>query len=440
MQNTLTTLLKPLLHTDTPVYVAYSGGLDSTVLLHLVKQVLDSIGHHRLYAIHVNHNLSANASMWQRHCRQVCNDWQIGFIAQSVALENNKESVEAQARRLRYQAIAQSIERGAVVLTGQHQDDQVETLLLQLKRGAGPKGLSAMAQSMSFADEATLLRPLLNQSRRELEQYAKRLKLSWIEDESNHDLRFDRNFIRHQITPQLNQRWPGFSQAVCRSVELIAQQQALVDELAAADLTLIALSCNTVDIDRLKLLSPSRQANLLRYWFDTLAVLMPSKVLLERVLNEVIAAKPDADPLVHWGGVQIRRYRHKLYLLNEFETVKGRDCALHLNQSVLFENAIGTALLSDTPQEGALTVPAPQPQQTISVRFGVEGLKIKPQGAEHHKKLNNLYKALGIPPWQRQRTPLLFYDQQLVAVGGHVAVGCETDNGAKAYFVYSSDE
>ncbi len=401
--------------TASQIVVAYSGGLDSTVLLHMVKQSTPEIP---LLAIHVNHNLSPNAVKWQAHCENTCKAWKIPFIAKSVHITSNEKGLEAEARKLRYEAIGECIAQNSVVLTGQHQQDQLETFLLQLKRGAGPKGLSCMPRSIAFAKDATLHRPLLDLTRQELEQYANDNNLDWIEDESNQDTRFERNFIRRDILPTIQARWPGFGKAASRSIALIAEQQQLVDEMAAQDFEPLRLSENCLDSDGLKRLSKPRQRNVLRYWFNTMNLLMPSMTVLNNMLIQVIDAKTDASPKVQWGEQQLRRFRSGIYVFNNCIEHAGINCDITLNQPVNLNDNIGIVCLTDEGCEQGLLLQSPGGDETVSVRFNVSGISCKPSGSPHTRKLKDLYKQHGIPPWQRSRTPLIYYNEQLVAVVG----------------------
>jgi tRNA(Ile)-lysidine synthase len=419
--------------TASQIVVAYSGGLDSTVMLHMVKQSTPSIP---LLAVHVNHNLSPNAAKWQTHCENVCKAWKIPFIAKSVHITSNDKGLEAEARKLRYEAISECIVQNAVVLTGQHQQDQLETFLLQLKRGAGPKGLSCMPRSIEFEKDAVLLRPLLDLTRQELEQYAIDNNLSWIEDESNQDTRFDRNFIRRDVLPIIQARWPGFGKAASRSIGLIAEQQQLVDEMAAEDLQPLQLNNNSFDSSSLKKLSKARQRNLVRYWIMGQKVSLPSMSVLDNMLTQVIDAKPDAMPQVKWGDHQLRRFRDVVYLFDNSIEMPGIDCRLIVNQAMVLNDNIGTLCLTDEVADDqanergkqALLLRPPMEDETVSVRFNVPGLSCKPLGAAHTRKLKDLFKQHNIPPWQRSRTPLIYYNEQLVAVAGMFV--CE-DNFAR---------
>lgn len=223
------------LHPHRQLLVAFSGGLDSTVLLHQLVLLREQDPSLTLRAVHVHHGLSAHADDWVAHCRQICQQWQVPLVVHHVTLARGGLGVEAHARAARYQAFQDTLNAGEVLVTAQHQDDQCETLLLALKRGSGPTGLSAMAPSSAFAG-SRLLRPLLNETRESLRQWALAHQLSWIEDESNQDDTYDRNFLRLRVIPVLRERWPHFSEAVARSASLCAEQEQLLDEMLAAEL------------------------------------------------------------------------------------------------------------------------------------------------------------------------------------------------------------
>lgn len=224
------------------ILVAFSGGLDSTVLLHQLVQWREQQPDVTLRAIHIHHGLSSHADSWVTHCEAVCQQWQVPLVVRRVQLQDEGLGIEAQARQARYAAFAQALHPGEVLVTAQHLDDQCETFLLALKRGSGPAGLSAMGERSSFAG-TQLIRPLLGETRAALEQWAKRYALRWIEDESNQDDVYDRNFLRLRVLPLLQQRWPHFAEATARSAALCAEQERLLDELLAEDLA----GCITAD-------------------------------------------------------------------------------------------------------------------------------------------------------------------------------------------------
>ncbi len=290
------------LHPHRQLLVAFSGGLDSTVLLHQLVLLREQDPSLTLRAVHVHHGLSAHADDWVAHCRQICQQWQVPLVVHHVTLARGGLGVEAHARAARYQAFQDTLNAGEVLVTAQHQDDQCETLLLALKRGSGPTGLSAMAPSSAFAG-SRLLRPLLNETRESLRQWALAHQLSWIEDESNQDDTYDRNFLRLRVIPVLRERWPHFSEAVARSASLCAEQEQLLDEMLAAELASLVAEDGSLAIAPLATMSPPRRAALLRRWLAGQQAPMPAREVPERLWHEVALAREDASPLSAAGGI-----------------------------------------------------------------------------------------------------------------------------------------
>ncbi|MDU4275768.1 MAG: tRNA lysidine(34) synthetase TilS, partial [Enterobacter asburiae] len=237
--------------------VGFSGGLDSTVLLHRLKCWRDREPDVQLRAIHIHHGLSPRAEMWVAHCEAMCAAWAIPLLVERVTLAEEGLGIEAQARKARYAAFAGALRTGEALVTAQHLDDQCETFLLALKRGSGPAGLSAMPERSEFAG-TTLLRPLLGETRASLEVWAREHQLSWIEDESNQDDGYDRNFLRLRVLPLLSERWPHFADATARSAMLCAEQESLLDELLSDELAELISEDGALAIAPLKAMSPVR--------------------------------------------------------------------------------------------------------------------------------------------------------------------------------------
>lgn len=293
--------------------VAFSGGLDSTVLLVLAARFARAHGL-ALNALHVHHGLSPHADHWVAHCEGVCRQLAVPLIVERVQLcRGNGESLEAQARAARYERLAAHLGEGEWLLTAHHQDDQLETLLLALKRGAGLRGLAGMVASQPFA-AGHLLRPLLDMSRAELAQAAQSLPYGWVEDESNEDPSYDRNFLRQQIIPLLKDRWPAMARTTARTMALCAEQEALISELAEADWQAVGEG-EGLRIDGLLSLSPVRRNNLLRHWIRRQGGEMPSRELLGLLWQEVALARDDANPRLSLQGLACRRYQGRLYLI-----------------------------------------------------------------------------------------------------------------------------
>ncbi|HCW0176956.1 tRNA lysidine(34) synthetase TilS [Citrobacter braakii] len=408
---TTLTLNTALLNSQS-ILVAFSGGLDSTVLLHqLVLWRAQNPGV-VLRAIHIHHGLSPHAEGWVQHCESVCAQWQVPLVVERVHLEDDGLGIEAQARRARYQAFAQTLLPGEVLMTAQHLDDQCETFLLALKRGSGPAGLSAMGESSSFAG-TQLIRPLLAQTREALEAWARQHELCWIEDESNQDDTYDRNFLRLRVTPLLQQRWPHFAQATARSAALCAEQESLLDELLANDLADCVTSHGALLLAPLMVMSDVRRAALLRRWLAGLNAPMPSRDGLERIWQEVALAREDAAPCFRLGEYAVRRYQSQLWWVKsnhgQSETVLPWPC---WKTPLTLPAGLGSVQLISA---GELRMP--QADEAVSIRFKAPGV-LHIVGRNGGRKLKKIWQEQGIPPWRRDTTPLLFYGETLIAAAG----------------------
>ncbi len=294
--------------------IAYSGGMDSHVLLHLLAGLGRETGC-RVRAVHVNHNIHPHSQEWARHCRVTCQALEVELAVLEVdANAPGRESPENWAREKRYGALREILAVDEVLLTAHHQDDQLETLLLRLLRGAGVLGLAAMRPLREFSP-GLHARPLLSYARAQLLHYAQRHNLCWIEDPSNADTQLDRNYLRHEALPALKRRWPALALPVSRTAQACAEAQELLDELARRDLQ----HCATADSDALRVdqvqeLSAPRQKNLIRHWCRALDLPTPNSRHLSHILSDVIQARPDASPRVNWKGAELRRQRNDLYL------------------------------------------------------------------------------------------------------------------------------
>jgi tRNA(Ile)-lysidine synthase len=398
-----------------------SGGLDSMVLLQLCHQLTQGTKL-QLQAVYIHHGLSLNADHWADFCQQQCLKRQIRFEVQKVQLDPSA-NIEAQARTARYAALASYVTcSDTALLTAHHADDQLETLLLALKRGSGPAGLSGIAALQSFA-KGWLIRPLLQFSREQLETYARQQQLQWIEDESNADSRFDRNFLRLEVIPLLQQRWPAFRQNALRSVAHIQQQQQFAEQ------QLQQLLPSVMRSDELDLIALTRQPLytqklLVRSWL-ALKGLNPSSDWLERFFNELIAARADAQPLLELDGKQIRRFADLAYITQVSEQPQS-DIWYPLKPDELQENFAGRFWLRTMRQPDTTSGDNTSRQSTalwitdepLYLVFGVFSLPFKPAGQKQSKPLKQWLKLWEIPPWQRLRLPVLVQNNQVVAVAG----------------------
>lgn len=410
--NHLLTQISDLLGAKRQLLVAFSGGLDSTVLLHLLVLLRQQQPDMTLRAVHVHHGLSRLADSWVAHCQQQCEHWQIPLVVQYVQLDGRPGGIEAAARAARYAAFTKTLKAEETLLTAQHLDDQCETFLLALKRGSGPAGLAAMAAQTHLGDNR-LLRPLLGSSRQQLEEHAHQHQLHWIEDDSNQDPRFDRNFLRLNVLPLLNARWPHFAAATARSASLCAEQEQLLDELLAEQLTQLLDASNSLDIAGLQACSSARRYALLRRWIALFGGAMPARSGLQRLWHEVALSKGDAEPQLQLGDYQIRRFRQRLYLLPLMDDLSEIRLPWYRERTLPLPDGLGVLSMGD----GEFLVRAPCENEQVSVRFRAKG-RVRIVGRAGSRPIKKLWQELGIPPWQRERIPLVYYDDCLIAAVG----------------------
>ena len=411
-----------------PLLVGFSGGLDSRVLLTLLASLVSERPGYSLQACHVHHGLSPKADAWAEQCLQVCAQLQVPCEVVRVKLRLGEGvSLEAQARAARYQALAKRLLPGGALVTAHHEDDQLETLLLALKRGAGPRGLAAMPARQPFACDdvvgGELLRPLLAVSRAQLAAWAAQEKLEWVEDESNQDERFDRNFLRARIVPLLRERWPSYAATARRSSELCAEQESLARELAVADLQQCQATDGSLTLAKVRELSLPRRHNLLRHWLRQQSGLVPSREQLLRIWPQVVQARGDAMPRLHWQGGDVCRYADRLYLVSHrlpelpvCLPLRAEGGRVQLADGRLW---CWQTLIWDGRSDGQW-VRLPQQGEIVTLRFGVVGsLRARPMGRQGSRELKKLWQEYEVAPWLRGRVPLLFYGETLVAALGY---------------------
>ncbi|OIQ25488.1 tRNA lysidine(34) synthetase TilS [uncultured Vibrio sp.] len=408
--------------------LGFSGGIDSRVLLDLMAQYQKETGRDCM-AVHVHHGLSQHADEWAEQCQVWCQSLSIPLFIEHVEIDvHDGQSIEKSARDARYQALAKYVEDGDLLLTGQHSDDQLETFMLALKRGSGPKGLSSMAEAMPFAN-GVKVRPLLKSTRSTIEQYARSAGLEWLEDESNLDTRFDRNFIRHTVTPPLLKRWPSFHQSVQRSSELCAEQEALLSELLQPIFDDALANDASLNVQRLSGHSHLTQNRLIRMWCEHCGFLMPSRQHIELIHSDVIKAKQDANPEINISGGQVRRFNQHLYLTKSMADVSEWSAALKLDSQLCLPDGLGELYFSVVNSPKSHTVNgADLPTSFTRIRgdysgeleviFNPQGLTAHPAERGHSRKLKKLFQEYQVPSWLRRRTPILVNEGRVAAVLG----------------------
>ncbi|MES9858196.1 MAG: tRNA lysidine(34) synthetase TilS [Sedimenticola sp.] len=395
-------------------WIAYSGGRDSHVLLHAMAALSDRLNQ-PLRAIHINHGLQSAAIGWEAHCLATCKDLAVPLEIIRLELSPKRgESLEALARDGRYGAIRGLIKAGELLLTAHHQDDQAETLLLQLLRGAGPAGLGAMPRLDKFG-AGFRARPLLGFCRDELADYATEQQLNWIEDASNLDLSFDRNYLRNEVFPLLQTRWPGVARTLSRSASHCAESHHLVEAQAAQELGGLRGSIEgTLDIPRLLLLPRDRIRAVLRYWITHSGFSLPSTVKLNHIIDEVIHADEERSPLLQWSGAEVRRYRMHLYLMMPLAEVDA-DQVVVIEPDISWRLSPGMGEFKLLAGEGGID-PRLLSGEALQIRYRPLNSRLHIQGRPHSTRFKNYYQERGIPPWMRRRLPLLYAGDQLVAV------------------------
>ncbi|WGE46163.1 tRNA lysidine(34) synthetase TilS [Actinobacillus equuli] len=414
--DTLRKQFKHYFPTQRDFVLGLSGGIDSIVLLHLLTELQLN-----LRAVHIHHGLSPNADSWAAFCEQLCKRLKIPFILQKITVDRS-EGIEAGARTARYQAIGEIIQPNEVLVTAHHLDDQAETFLLALKRGSGIKGLSAM-QAVGFWQNFTIFRPLLNVSRAQIEQYARQKQFTWIEDESNHDSHYDRNFLRNEVLPIVNQRWQHFSQMVARSAQHCAEQQMLLEELLAQELQRYAdFSEKRLNIKEFPQFSMAKQQQLIRLWLEKCGVQMPSAVQLMQVIQQMIYTNVDKNPQIKLADFWLRRYQHHLYLTGELHEINDFCQPLCTQQSLTLPDGIGelqhlgdSIIYKKSGKIDRLLLPEALVKASLQVKLAHQG-KVKRYGNPMREEMKKLYQQSQVPVWLRKRTPLIFWDDQLIFV------------------------
>lgn len=408
-------------------HIALSGGVDSVVLLHLAARLRKNYSHFSLCAHHVNHGLSSHAKEWQAFCQRICDQLQVDFTCSRVHLvKQSRTSLEALAREKRYACLSQSLSKHSYLLTAHHQDDQLETVLLALKRGAGNTGLQGIRSKQKLA-QGYLIRPLLNISRQQLEIYANAFDLQWIEDESNADQVFDRNYIRHTIAPLLKARWPSFAKTVTRSAAICQEQQLLLDEIAVLDFShclVSLLNQDVLSITQLNLLSSARRNNVLRYWFKENNLNYPSQKQLAVLCSDLISAGCNASPKMDFKELTVRRYRDHLYLLDKNSldrsscqpiTWSGESCLSLLDGKVNLK----FSRLKIKPDNGIfLTLRADSEVKVCFRQHLAAKLRCTPIGRSGSRSINKLLHEYHVAPWLRDCVPFIFIDGELCEAVG----------------------
>lgn len=442
-------LVEQPLAPDCKLVLAYSGGVDSEVLAFGLSQFARQHPEFSYQLVYVHHGLSDNAEVWAQHCLERGQHYGLPVTVERVTVNRGPRlSLEAEARKVRYQAIERHLSANDVLLTAHHEDDQLETILLALKRGQGPKGLAAMGQVQALA-QGRQLRPLLDISREQIEAYAKQQGLVHIEDESNQDDKYDRNFLRLEIIPRLKARWPSIATTASRSAALCAEQQATLDLQVSERLPLWLTQAlyhtqSVFKLDGFAEQSADWQALLLRGFIESQGFALPSMVQLNQIITQLLTAKDDAKVHIRVGECEIRRFANQVYLFKYQARMRHVKPASWTFPSQLLNPLVqGDVTQLDVTQLDVTQLdvkPAdvtcgetirlcasrqgprarfPRPDEVVSVHYQLAGqCRCHPHSRGKGRELKKLWQEFGVPPWVREKIGFVFYNEQLVMAIG----------------------
>ena len=368
---------------DKNIVIAFSGGIDSVVLLHFLNSHYPG----NIRAVHINHNLSKHSKDWSLFCKELCHKQEIGFKSIDINIKNSS-NVEENARKKRYNSLKSELSENEILCTAHHQEDQSETFLLQLFRGSGVAGLASMPKIKHFAD-SFLYRPFLNISKQLIFEYATKYNLDWVEDDSNNNLNFKRNLLRLELIPKLESGFDGVIKNISRSAYHQSEALKLMHDLAKIDIEKFNLVINhRIQVLPLTQLSERRVANVLRYYIERRGFLMPSSKVLTELIS-VLSAKDDAKVILKWHLYEVRRYDNELYFFDGEPERSTEDCPL-FNK------------LKD--------------QTNFTIRFRKDGQRVRLKGEKHSSSLKKILQSANIPPWERDKLRMYYINDTLVGM------------------------
>jgi tRNA(Ile)-lysidine synthase len=399
-----------------------SGGVDSTVLLHVLASLRDAL-RFELGALHVNHHISPHSGEWAAFCHRMAETQAVTCRVVDVNVARGN-SLERAARDARYEALRSA--RADHIALAHNLDDQAETVLLQLIRGAGVRGLAGMplvrldtTTASEDARAARILRPLTAVPRADIERYAIAHGLAWLEDESNEDTELTRNWLRHEIIPLLANRMPGVRATLARAAANMGDAAALLDDLARIDGG--SAGSRAVRVESLRSLSPPRAKNLLRFQIAGAGWPLPSSRRLEEALRQALEARRDATVHVDLGACELRRHAGALYLLAKSTGGDALRAHTWRGEEAISLPAWGTLTMNRTRGEGLSAARLDDAEVSIRPRAG--GERLQPQAGRPRRTVKNLLQEAGVPPWERERLPYIHCGERLVCVPG-VAIDC----------------
>ncbi|CAL4042361.1 tRNA(Ile)-lysidine synthase [Buchnera aphidicola (Anoecia corni)] len=420
------------IYKNNSVLISYSGGIDSTVLLYKLMKLKKYYSFINIRVLHVNYNVFKHSLNTVKHCIQLCKKYNLELIIKHVKKISVKKNFEEVARVIRYNIIKKILLPKEVVITAHHLNDQCETFFLSLKRGSGPTGLSGMKLYTFLDKNKLLIRPFLNVSKKQIERFAFKKKLIWITDNSNNNIYYDRNFIRKEIIPVLEKRWPSFLNTCSRSSAICSDYVKIANNIAGQFLRKNMLLDSILNFFNMLFLDISIRKVIVRNWILKNNNKIPSYSIIEKVLKEVINSKKDANPKIIINKSEIRRYKRYIYIVPVLPSISSLILIWH-NTNYPLELPYHFGFLENNSY--GMKIPIPKKNDIINIRFILSG-RISIFGRSGSRQVKKIFQEFNIPPWYRNRIPFVFYNSDFIAAPGiFLANNSATKKNKKSWFI-----
>jgi len=394
-------------------YVALSGGLDSMVLLHQINRLrsLDPTSYPKLEAIHVNHGLHEDADLWERHCLSFCHAHDISFYSERANIENKGAGLESAAREARYRIFETYLPSSSVLFIGHHLEDQIETFFLRLMRGAGLKGLKSIPE-IRMLGKTTLVRPLLKSPRVELEAYALKHNIIPVDDPSNEDISYDRNFLRHQVLPVLETRWPGYRATIARAISHIDEAHQTRERLLPENANIVS-QCGDpgLSIESMKEVGVKNSNHMVRRFLAEHGLTMPNESSLNEFVRQLLYGGKESSALLRIRDRQVRRFREGIFLLPSLSNYCSNTMLTLFPNEVVKIEGVGSICLQMNSKQKLIST------QGIEVILCWRSSDVISKSSKLRSKIKKIFNARAIPPWWRDRVPMAFIENELIVIG-----------------------
>ncbi|CAL4319222.1 tRNA lysidine(34) synthetase TilS [Buchnera aphidicola] len=394
--------------------VAYSGGLDSTVLLHKLLELKKRYSSIKLRAIHINHNLHPSSNFWVEFCQKECDKFGVKLIIKKIFLSKTT-GIEEKARLLRYKKIIKNSYPNEIILTAHHLDDQIETFFLCLKRASGSKGLSGISEIIHLSKNK-IIRPFLKIKKCQLKKIAIENQLIWIKDPSNKNIQFERNFLRKEIIPKFKKRWPFFLKNCYKSMLIFKEQESIINQLITEKIKNLSLINNGLNITQLKKINKPIQKLILRNWIKKNSLICPNNNFIKQIFIQLVSNKNKKNIKICFKNFEIQKYNDALYWTKTFPSIK-KEILLWKNfkNSINLPYNLGKLIINKL----GMKIPYPKEKENIQIRFHVKkNEKIFFSEQKKAITIKKIWQMYSIPPWLRNKIPILYYDNQLISALG----------------------